>query len=116
MAIERAQIAAHRAPGLFGHDLLHGSLYAILEREYGLVVDGAEQEVEAATVEGDDAELLEVPNGAPALRLTRRSFSGGTPIEHVRSTYRGDRFRLQARLGALAAPDRSGAAPGAQQP
>lgn len=102
MAIERAQIAAHRVPGLFAHDLLGGSLYEILEREFGLVVDGAEQEVEAGTVDRDDAELLEVPQGAPVLHLTRRSFSGGTPIEHVRSTYRGDRFRLHAKLGTLA--------------
>jgi GntR family transcriptional regulator len=101
MAIERAQIAAHRAPHLFRHDLLHDSLYAILEREYDLVVDGAEQEIEAGTVAGDDAELLDVPAGAPVLHLTRRSFSGGTPIEHVRSTYRGDRFRLHAKLGKL---------------
>jgi GntR family transcriptional regulator len=102
MAIERAQIAAHRVPGLYAHDLLSGSLYEILEREFGLVVDGAEQQVEAGTVDGDDAELLEVPRGAPVLHLTRRSFSGGTPIEHVRSTYRGDRFRLHAKLGTLA--------------
>jgi DNA-binding GntR family transcriptional regulator len=43
-----------------------------------------------------------VATGAAVLRLTRRSFSRGVPIEHVRSTYRGDRFRLRAKLGALA--------------
>jgi GntR family transcriptional regulator len=101
MAIERAQIDARRAPGLPAHELGTGSLYAILEREYGLVVDGAEQEVEAVSAATDDAKLLDVAPGAAVLRLTRRSFSRGAPIEHVRSTYRGDRFRLRATLGTL---------------
>jgi GntR family transcriptional regulator len=102
MAIERSQIDARRAPGLPAHQLETGSLYAILEQDYGLVVDGAEQEVEAAGAAADDAQLLDVAPGAAVLRLTRRSFSRGVPIEHVRSTYRGDRFRLRATLGTLA--------------
>ena len=102
MAIERCQIVAGRAPGLLEHELDQESLYTVLEREYGLTVDGAEQEVEAANASAEDAELLGVEPGAAVLRLTRRSFSAGVPIEHVRSTYRGDRFRLQATLGTRA--------------
>jgi GntR family transcriptional regulator len=102
MAIERCRIAAARTPGLAERELEAGSLYAILERDYGLVVDGAEQEVEAASAGAEEAALLGVAPGAAVLRLTRRSFVRGAPIEHVRSTYRGDRFRLQATLGTLA--------------
>lgn len=101
MAIERCQIAAARAPRLLAFPLDTRSLYAVLADEFGLPIDGAEQEIEAASADPVDAGLLEVAPGAPVLRLTRRSFSHGEPLEHVRSTYRGDRFRLRATLGTI---------------
>jgi GntR family transcriptional regulator len=50
----------------------------------------------------DEAALLQVAADQPALlfqRVTRES--GGTPVEYVRSLYRGDRYEVHTRLARL---------------
>ena len=58
MAIECARIVAARAPDLLDHDFVEESLYATLAHDYGLAIDGAEQEIEAA------AAVPEMPRGS----------------------------------------------------
>lgn len=99
MAHETSHLSADRFPGLKRHLARYGSLYAALEREYGVTPFEAEQTIETATASPFEAGLLGTEVGLPVLLLGRRTFDGdGHPFEYVRSIYRGDRFRLVARL------------------
>ena len=73
---------------------LTGSLYTLFAERYGCTIDRAEQTVRAAEAERESAVLLGVPAGRPVLVFDRVSFSAGRPVEHARSTYRGDRYEV----------------------
>ena len=74
-------------------------LYEVLRREYGLVPWQAEQTVEADLPDAMTASALDIPLTAPVLVLTRRTAdAAGHVIEFVRSAYRGDRYKMRARL------------------
>ena len=110
MAIERAHLAATLVPGLLRESLEGRSLYAILRERYGLVLDDGTQTIEAVAASAAEADLLHVPRGHPVLRLVRRSTANGRPVEHVVSTYRGDRYQLRVALQTPVAPAPGGPA------
>jgi len=97
MSIDDSWFAARRLPGLLTHDL-SASLYELLEREYALVIDQAEQTVGAQQADTAIAALLGIDVGAPVLAFDRISFSNAQPVEHTRSYYRGDRYQVQMSL------------------
>jgi GntR family transcriptional regulator len=95
VAVERARLPAARFPGLETAELADGSLYATLAERYGCRVADSEQRVTAVAASAEDAALLGVAPGAPALRIERRTRDrSGRPIELVRAVYRGDRYEL----------------------
>jgi GntR family transcriptional regulator len=103
MALERTHLPAQRLPGLEAADLTDASLYELLEQKWGVRVAEADQWASVVRLTGDEAALLHVAAGQPALlfqRVTRDP--GGTPIEYVRSLYRGDRYEVHTRLARLA--------------
>lgn len=97
MALEVDWVNADLVTDLDAHDLT-GSLYALLSTAYDTPVDAADQTVWASAADARQAELLQVPVGAPLLAFERRSRSGGRPVEHVTSWYRGDRYALHMSL------------------
>ena len=102
MALERTHLPAQRLPGLESADLSGASLYELLERDWGVRVAEADQWASVVRLTGDEAALLQVDADQPALlfqRLTRDP--GGTPVEYVRSLYRGDRYEVHTRLERL---------------
>lgn len=100
MALETSYLRRRFCPGLEGHDFTDRSLYRILQEEYGLRLGRAEQAVEAKVAGEFEAELLGVKPGAPILSMERITYldDGQTPIEYVRSIYRGDRYKLYVEL------------------
>lgn len=98
MAVERCHIPARVAPGLEGLPLANRSLYQVLQERFGVVLENGEQTIEAVIVDLEDAALLQLRPGSAVLRLQRRSFGGGRPVEFTVSTYRGDRYQLHAGL------------------
>lgn len=58
----------------------------------------AEDTVSAGVASDEEAELLEIPPGAPVLRHTRRSLTGETVVELSRSVLRGDEYTLHLQL------------------
>jgi GntR family transcriptional regulator len=98
MALERSHLPAAVFPDLLDHPLAGRSLYALLEEEYGVVLDSGDQIIEAGLVDAADARLLGLPAGSPVLLLQRRSYAAGTAVEYVASTYRADRYQLHAAL------------------
>ena len=95
MAVEDLHVPSTVAPGLTGADLEGRSFYDLLADKYGDPVVSGTQTVEPALVGQDVAELLGVEPGAPVFLFERTSRvrSGGV-AEFVRSTYRGDRYRI----------------------
>jgi GntR family transcriptional regulator len=84
-------------PGLIRHDL-GGSLYELFRDVYGLPIDGAEQTLWGEAADATYADLLDAPLHTPLLVFRRVSTSAGTPLEHVVSRYRGDRYQLHMSL------------------
>ncbi|RLE29310.1 phosphonate metabolism transcriptional regulator PhnF, partial [Candidatus Acetothermia bacterium] len=99
VAIQNAFIRHRFCPGLVERGLMEGSLYATLERGYGLKLGRAIQTVEAKPADEYEARLLGIELGQPVLLLERLTFlKGGEPVEYVRSAYRGDRYRFTVEL------------------
>jgi GntR family transcriptional regulator len=102
MALERTHLPAQRLPGLEDADLTDASLYELLERKWGVRVAEADQWASVVRVTEEEAALLHVSAEQPALlfqRVTRDP--AGTPVEYVRSLYRGDRYEVHTRLERL---------------
>lgn len=100
VAEENGWYAAAALPGL-GREDLTGSLYELLATRYRLPVTRAEQTLWGETADATTAKRLAAPVGTPLLVFRRVSWSGTTPVEHVVSRYRGDRYELHMSLSNL---------------
>lgn len=99
LAIETAHLPHHLCPNLLHHDFAVESLYDVLEREYGYRLTRAEQTIEAALANPREMALLQLVPPAPVLVMERLTFTDqGVLIEHVHSTYRGDRYKFRSAL------------------
>jgi GntR family transcriptional regulator len=86
-------------PGLETVDFREQSLYAYLERAYGLHIARGRRSLEAVGAGEREAELLQVPVGAPLLKLESVSYlEDGTPLEYYRALHRGDRSQFEVEL------------------
>jgi GntR family transcriptional regulator len=86
-------------PDVLRADLTHQSLYALLERDYGLFIARGARTLEAVAANAHEAELLRVEERAPLMMLDSVSFlEDGTPIEYYHALHRGDRSRFEATL------------------
>lgn len=97
MAFEDSWWSCELAPGLGQQDLT-GSLYDLVSRLYGTVVDHAAQTVWAETADATVSKPLQVSPGAALLVFERRSWSGNRPAEFTTSWYRGDRYAVNINL------------------
>lgn len=71
------------------------SLWATLEAEFGLRIGTSKSTIELARLTDEEAELLDVPSGTPALALGAvTADDGGDVIEVSRVLYRADLFRF----------------------
>jgi GntR family transcriptional regulator len=99
MGLQTVHIAADLVPGLLGEDFAKASLYETLERRYGLVLHHAAQKHFAVAVTAEEAVLLRVPEGAPALGGERLTFlHNGRPLELTCSVMRADRYQIRLKL------------------
>ncbi|WP_375000252.1 GntR family transcriptional regulator [Aeromicrobium sp. CTD01-1L150] len=98
MAIEQAYLPHSLFPDLTAASLTNASLYTLLD-EVGVRIGVATQSVEPTVTTEEESELLGVPVLSPAFLFERLTLDrNDSPIEFVRSIYRGDRYRLLAEL------------------
>ena len=97
MAFERGYYPTGLLPDLGSQDLTR-SLYATFATEYGLRIDHAEQTAWAESADAALAEPLGIGIGVPLLVFRRTSSAGSTPVEHITSWYRGDRYQIHMTL------------------
>lgn len=74
------------------------SLYAEFESR-GLRPTWAEDAVSAALAVGEEATLLRLPPGSPALHISRRAYTDGKVLEVSKSSFRPDRYTAYYQLG-----------------
>jgi GntR family transcriptional regulator len=80
--LERIVVPATLFPGLERHDPLPNALYALYQREYGVNIVSAEEELRADLARKDDCRRLKVRAGAPLLHIDRVAISlEGTRVE-----------------------------------
>ena len=80
--LERSVVPAALFPGLERHDPLPNALYALYQREYGVNIVSAEEELRADVARKDDCRRLKVQAGAPLLLIDRVAVSlEGTRVE-----------------------------------
>jgi GntR family transcriptional regulator, N-acetylglucosamine utilization regulator len=100
MALETSHLLYEEARGVLEADLSERSLYEELGRA-GVRIAEADQSYEAVLVNEAEGDHLGVPVGNPALLMERVAYDvEGHPFEYVKSVYRGDRYRVAARLRA----------------
>ncbi|QBJ96632.1 GntR family transcriptional regulator [Rhodococcus sp. ABRD24] len=94
ISLEQVQFPADRFPGLLEQPL-GGSLYELLEEEYGLVPGEADERIEAVNASDDEASMLGIKPRAALLLITRTTRDeSGVPFEFSRDLFRGDRTRI----------------------
>lgn len=62
-------------------------------------ISEAEHDIEAVLPAAWERKHLKIDAHEPCLLLTRRTWSGGKPVSHVRLIYPGSRYRLSGRIG-----------------
>lgn len=94
-ALETCYLPADAFPGLVRSPLGRSSLFSTLEREYGVEITYADEEVDATAADARVAQALEIPRGAPVLRIRQVIHaSNGKAIVYVIGFYRSERHSL----------------------
>lgn len=103
IALEKSHIINALCPNILDHhDFSQESLYHVLRTEYNLQMTYAKQTIEAQIVGDEELELLEAGPYTPILSITRVTYDvNDQPIEYVRSSYRGDRYKFYTVLRTL---------------
>lgn len=77
------------------------SLYYLLQNAYGITLRSGEQTIRTRASTPEEAKLLEVKVGTPVFEIDRITFDENqTPVEHLHSLWRGDRYDLRVHLYA----------------
>jgi len=94
ISLEQALFPAERFPGLLDRSL-GGSLYELLEADYGLVPGEAEERIEVVAAGAAEARLLGLRRGAPLLAVARTAWDAdGLAFERSHDLFRADRSRI----------------------
>lgn len=97
-ALETCYLSATEFPDLLSAPLGRDSLFAILEREYRVVLGYADEEIDATASDPRTADLLGIPRRDPVLRIRQLIYSTkGKVIMYVLGFYRSDRHNLVIR-------------------
>lgn len=98
MALEDSYLNPLLLPGLIDN-VGSESLYKILEEDYGLRLEWAEQSIRASVLDPEQARLLKAPAFSPAFFVERTSYDArDIAIEYAESTYRGDRYHYELEI------------------
>ena len=100
LVIASTWLPESRFRGFLKHDLRRQSVYDIMGKMGSRPTD-AIQTLTAVTLDDEQARLLSVASGSPALMIRRLGLANGIPVEFAIDYYRGDRTTFRVRLGVL---------------
>jgi len=90
-------LSARVCEGLAADDLEGSSLYRLLEKRFGLQIGRATRTFSSLAADGEMAEHLHLPVGAPVLEINQVTHLGdGRPFEFAQFWIRTDRHKLVA--------------------
>jgi GntR family transcriptional regulator len=96
--LQTVYLPADKFSGLTRESLSRGSLFRILEKDFGVQVAYADGDVDATSATGPTAKLLGVPENSPVLRIRQIAYSPhGLPISYGHGLYRADRHVIHIR-------------------
>jgi GntR family transcriptional regulator len=99
-----SHLPAYTAEAVLGADLTTTSLYDLLQREFGLQIQGARRTLEAVIAADRLARLLAAPIGGPLAFIESVSWDGrGHRFDCYRAWLRTDRMPVE--IDVIAAPD-----------
>ncbi len=99
MGVECSTIPLRLCPDLLSTFDPRTSLYKTLAEHYGMEMAVADEIVEIGLVNSEEAGLLKIPRNSPVFLFTRTSYiQNGQPVEYVKATYRGDKYKIVNRL------------------
>jgi len=97
-ALETVYLSADEFAGLTQAPVERGSLFSVLEHDYGLEIAHADEEIDATSADPHTARLLCIPNGLPLLRIRQVIYSAkGKATLYGLGLYRSDRHILLIR-------------------
>jgi GntR family transcriptional regulator len=110
--VESSWLSNARFAGLAADPLLDGSLYAMLEKHYGVSIVRVTQVFTVGVAAQPDATELDLQVGAPVLLVTRTAYdTTGRPVEYAisvaRTAYLVETFMEGSQQTAQAEPQRS---------
>jgi GntR family transcriptional regulator len=99
MGIECSCLPEHLCPDLLENFDPATSLYQRLSEQYGIHLMVTNEVIEVGKASAEEERLLQIAPKSPVFLFTRVSFlESGKPVEHVKSVYRGDRYKIVNRL------------------
>ena len=100
IGIHRTFIPPKRVPNICFQDIEDAqSLYELIENKYGVTIIDADEVLEAASANDEEAELLNIDANSPVLHIERIAFSqSGEPIEFVIMIYPAQRYQYYNHL------------------
>ncbi len=98
LSLQTAYLSLALCPRLEANDL-SGSLYRLLETRYELRLWTARETLRARGATPAEAELLDIPEGAPVLSAERTTYAAnGDAVEFLDAVWRGDRYDFKVTL------------------
>ncbi|NLP53077.1 GntR family transcriptional regulator [Bacillus sp. RO1] len=98
MDLETNYLSANLVKGLTEEEV-KASIYSYVEEKLGLRITHAEQMIESVRASEEHEKLLYIEKDHPMLYIQRNTFlHDGTPLELVKSVYRGDRYKFQIKM------------------
>jgi GntR family transcriptional regulator len=98
MALETNYLSANMVKGLT-EEVVNASIYAYIEEKLNLRIAHADQLIESIKASVEDEKLLKIEKGHPMLYIQRNTYlQDGTPLELVKSVYRGDRYKFHIKM------------------
>ncbi|HEX4320439.1 MAG TPA: GntR family transcriptional regulator [Acidobacteriaceae bacterium] len=98
VALEVCYLSAEEYQAVLDAPLDRTSLFGTLERAYGIELAYADEEIDVTLADQRIAKLLNIPNGAPLLRIRQLIFSTkGRSTVYVTGLYRSGRHTLRIR-------------------
>ncbi|MHB8066105.1 MAG: GntR family transcriptional regulator, partial [Ruminiclostridium sp.] len=86
-------------PGLLEKGLIGESLYETLEKRYNIILNRAEETVEAKSAKQGEAVQLQIKRGSPLLYATRVTYDiTDRPVEVVVSITSADKYSYKIKL------------------
>ena len=97
-AVETCYLSADEFGDLTKAPLERGSLFSLLERDHGLSLAHADEQIDATAADPRTASLLGISRGQPLLRIRQVIFSTeGKPAIYALGLYRSERHTLLVR-------------------